>query len=76
MNVDYLCSFITEVLEKDPPYNAHVKFQDNTPSSGWASKELSALLKEAAETASEKFFGKAPQCIIFIYSTIILLLFL
>jgi acetylornithine deacetylase/succinyl-diaminopimelate desuccinylase-like protein len=49
------------VLEADPPYGAHVRFEPESPCDGWNAPELAGWLSEAMEQASETCFGK-PSC--------------
>ncbi|HVQ27294.1 MAG TPA: peptidase dimerization domain-containing protein, partial [Planctomycetota bacterium] len=48
------------VLEADPPYGAHVRFEPETPCDGWNAPELLPWLNGAMELASEACFGRPP----------------
>ena len=49
---------LKELLEADPPYGAHVVFQGEQGAAGWNAPELAPWLLDAAENASQRFFGK------------------
>ncbi len=49
---------VKELLEKDPPYGAHVSVEFNEPAQGWSAPELSPWLGQAIGEASETFYGK------------------
>ena len=49
---------VQELLEKDPPYGAHVSVEFNEPAQGWSAPELSPWLDQAIKEASETFYGK------------------
>lgn len=49
---------IKAVLEKDPPYGAHVEFTFDPPCAGWNAPALAPWLEAAASKASMDFFGK------------------
>jgi acetylornithine deacetylase/succinyl-diaminopimelate desuccinylase-like protein len=51
---------IKAVLEADPPYGAHVRFEPETPCNGWNAPELAPWLNEAMQRASEACFGRPP----------------
>eukprot|EP01089_Gocevia_fonbrunei_P022580 TRINITY_DN9177_c0_g1_i1.p1 TRINITY_DN9177_c0_g1~~TRINITY_DN9177_c0_g1_i1.p1 ORF type:complete len:480 (+),score=141.81 TRINITY_DN9177_c0_g1_i1:32-1471(+) len=50
---------IKELLEKDPPYGAHVEFANEHPAAGWASPISAPWLDKAIDTAANAFY-KAP----------------
>ncbi len=52
---------VKEVLEKDPPYHAQVRFSVDAPGAGWDSPPLSSWLADSLAEASELFFGQ-PVC--------------
>ncbi len=51
------------LLEADPPYGAHVRFDPDTPGSGWEAPPLAPWLQTALDRASEALFG-APAAMI------------
>jgi acetylornithine deacetylase/succinyl-diaminopimelate desuccinylase-like protein len=51
------------VLEADPPYGARVRFEPDTPGTGWESPALAPWLEEALGEASGAAFG-APAAMI------------
>ena len=48
---------LKELLEKDPPYGAHVEFEVEKSSTGWAAPSLKSWLADSIDTASKDFFG-------------------
>lgn len=50
---------VKELLESDPPYGAHVRFEPRVPADGWAMPEAAPWLSTALEEASQQFFGKS-----------------
>ena len=51
------------LLEADPPYGAHVRFEPDTPGSGWESPPLAPWLETALGEASTVAYG-APAAMI------------
>ncbi len=51
---------LKEVLEKDPPYGAKVRFEPEHSASGWNAPELTSWLGESLDRASTDFFGAPP----------------
>ncbi|WP_437780850.1 M20 family metallopeptidase [Sorangium sp. So ce1097] len=49
---------LKEALEKDPPYGAEVRFHVSEPSEGWDAPATAPWLHEAANKASQAFFGR------------------
>lgn len=49
---------IKETLETNPPYNAKVSFNWNTPATGWNAPEFSPWLNDAINEASEIYFNQ------------------
>jgi acetylornithine deacetylase/succinyl-diaminopimelate desuccinylase-like protein len=47
-----------DLLERDPPYGARVRFEPETPADGWNAPEFAPWLESACQRASETFFGK------------------
>jgi acetylornithine deacetylase/succinyl-diaminopimelate desuccinylase-like protein len=47
-----------KLLESDPPYDARITFEPDTPAGGWNAPALAPWLEESARTASTEFFGK------------------
>jgi acetylornithine deacetylase/succinyl-diaminopimelate desuccinylase-like protein len=49
---------VKALLEKDPPYGAHVSFEGASSANGWDAPPLSPWLASAFEAASQRYFGK------------------
>jgi acetylornithine deacetylase/succinyl-diaminopimelate desuccinylase-like protein len=49
---------LRELLERDPPYGAAVRFEPDWAASGWNAPPLAPWLGSALERASRRFFGK------------------
>jgi acetylornithine deacetylase/succinyl-diaminopimelate desuccinylase-like protein len=49
---------LKEILEKDPPYGARVRFEGEKAGSGWNAPELAPWLGKAVDEASKRHFGK------------------
>lgn len=49
---------ITEILTKDPPYNAKINVKVNISVNGWAAKNLNNSLKKSFSKSSNYLFGK------------------
>jgi acetylornithine deacetylase/succinyl-diaminopimelate desuccinylase-like protein len=47
-----------ELLERDPPYGARVRFEPEPSADGWNAPEFAPWLESACQKASEAFFGK------------------
>ncbi len=45
-------------LEADPPYGAHVRFEDGSANAGWDAPALAPWLERALDEASQRHFGK------------------
>ncbi|MCL5261142.1 MAG: M20/M25/M40 family metallo-hydrolase [Gammaproteobacteria bacterium] len=54
---------LKQVLEKNPPHAAKVKFTLSAIMTGWSERRLDAWLKKAIQHASEKYFGRPPLTI-------------
>lgn len=52
---------IKRLLEVDPPYGAHVKFDITNTGNGWAAVDTPKWLDEAYEKASMENFGNPPM---------------
>ena len=63
VDADAASARMKAMLEADPPYGAHVRFEPDPPGSGWESPPLSPWLEQALETASHATFG-APAAMI------------
>lgn len=48
---------VKETFEKDPPYQAEIKFELQSAVSGWVAPKLEKWLKECLSTASQNYFG-------------------
>lgn len=49
---------LKDILEADPPYGARVRFETETPGSGWHAPATQAWLAASVDRASTAFFGK------------------
>lgn len=49
---------LKELLERDPPYGARVRFEPEKESGGWDAPPLAPWLERATEAASMCFFGR------------------
>jgi acetylornithine deacetylase/succinyl-diaminopimelate desuccinylase-like protein len=49
---------LTRLIESDPPYGAHVRFECEQAASGWNAPSLEPWLRESVDGASRAFFGK------------------
>lgn len=49
---------LIEILEKNPPYNAKVKFHSEGAASGWNAPHMNEDLEKIIDEASQKFYGK------------------
>lgn len=49
---------VKRVLERDPPYGAHVQFDQEKPGAGWNSPALDGWLSASLAAASRAAFGK------------------
>ncbi len=63
VDADAATARLKAILEADPPYGAHVRFEPDTPGSGWESPPLAPWLEQALEQASGAAFG-APAAMI------------
>lgn len=48
---------VKELLERDPPYGARVRFEPEPPATGWNAPPLAPWLETAVDTASRAHFG-------------------
>jgi acetylornithine deacetylase/succinyl-diaminopimelate desuccinylase-like protein len=51
---------VRTLLEKDPPYGAHVEYEPGSSAAGWNAPALSAWLEQSLAHASEAVFGAPP----------------
>jgi acetylornithine deacetylase/succinyl-diaminopimelate desuccinylase-like protein len=49
---------LKKVLEKDPPYGAHVSFETEHAGEGWNAPELAPWLEASMDAASKAYFGR------------------
>ena len=49
---------VKELLEKDPPYNARVRFEADQAATGWNAPEVAPWLEQSLEQSSQQVFGK------------------
>jgi len=47
-----------EILERDPPYGARVRFEPEPPAQGWDAPPLASWLSDSLERASRAWFGR------------------
>lgn len=55
-------SRLKELIEKDPPYGARVRFEGEKASTGWHAPELAPWLAAAQDRASRSAFGNEAVC--------------
>lgn len=55
---DAAANTIKKILEQNPPYNASVNFELETPQTGWNAPEFSPWLETSMQRASQAYFGK------------------
>lgn len=48
-------------LERDPPFGAQVRFEVETPQSGWCAPPFAPWLAESIDRASQNYFGKPAK---------------
>ena len=51
-------SVLKELLERDPPYDAEVRFEPQQATSGWDAPAFSPWLRESMHRASTAYFGR------------------
>jgi acetylornithine deacetylase/succinyl-diaminopimelate desuccinylase-like protein len=51
-------ALVTELLTRDPPYGAHVRFDDAEGNDGWNAPKLAPWLETAVIESSQTYFGK------------------
>lgn len=61
VDAERAAKLVKQLLEKDPPYGAKVRFELEGPGSGWAAPDLAPWLEKAIDAASRAHFGK-PAC--------------
>lgn len=49
---------VKALLESDPPHGAKVRFEEETPATGWNAPEVAPWLDTACQKASQALFGK------------------
>jgi acetylornithine deacetylase/succinyl-diaminopimelate desuccinylase-like protein len=47
-----------ELLESDPPYGAHVRFETEKGGAGWVAPKVAPWLEQSVARASQTYFGK------------------
>lgn len=52
------CNDLKDLLERDPPYGARVRFETGTGATGWNAPEVAPWLTQSLEQASLDAFGK------------------
>jgi acetylornithine deacetylase/succinyl-diaminopimelate desuccinylase-like protein len=52
---------LTNLLESDPPYGAHVTFETEKGGGGWEAPKTASWLEESVERASQAYFGKGAM---------------
>jgi acetylornithine deacetylase/succinyl-diaminopimelate desuccinylase-like protein len=48
---------VKEILERDPPYGAHVAFEIESSMGGWNAPSTAPWLEQAIQDSSQRFFG-------------------
>lgn len=51
---------VKRALERDPPFGAHVVFEEEAGADGWQAPESPAWMEESVRAASLSYFGKEP----------------
>ena len=49
---------VKDVLERDPPYGAHVRFEPGTPTAGWNAPSFAPWLADSIDCASRRIYGR------------------
>ncbi|MHB1813657.1 MAG: M20/M25/M40 family metallo-hydrolase [Steroidobacteraceae bacterium] len=49
---------IQELLERDPPYGAQVRFEPGTPTAGWNAPSFAPWLASSIDSASRQIYGR------------------
>jgi acetylornithine deacetylase/succinyl-diaminopimelate desuccinylase-like protein len=52
---------VKEILEKDPPYGARVKYEHGQAATGWNAPATAAWLERAVDEASKRHYGKSAM---------------
>ncbi len=63
VDADRATEHMKAVLEADPPYGAHVRFEPDHAGSGWESPALAPWLEQALEAASTAAYGRPAAMI-------------
>jgi acetylornithine deacetylase/succinyl-diaminopimelate desuccinylase-like protein len=58
VNGDTAARALKDLLEEDPPYNATVRFEYDTPGTGWNAPTFTPWLAKALDDASSELFGR------------------
>ena len=58
LGADTASERLKSLLETDPPYGAKVTFDADSAATGWNAPALAPWLEAAAESASDRFFGR------------------
>ena len=58
VNGDTAARALKDLLEDDPPYNAAVKFEYDSPGTGWNAPTFTPWLSKALDSASSELFGR------------------
>jgi acetylornithine deacetylase/succinyl-diaminopimelate desuccinylase-like protein len=58
LDADAATAALAKLMESDPPYGATVEFESEQGAAGWNAPEFSPWLLEAAENASQAYFGR------------------
>jgi acetylornithine deacetylase/succinyl-diaminopimelate desuccinylase-like protein len=58
VNPEAATTALKNLVEKDPPYGARVKFEPEQGAAGWNAPEFSDWLLKSADNASQTYFGK------------------
>ena len=60
LDAEKASAVLREVLEKDPPYGAHIAFEPGSSAVGWNAPALAPWLEKSLARASETAFGAPP----------------
>ena len=58
LDAEVAADAIKQALERDPPNGARVRFEVETPQTGWCAPAVEPWLARSLMTASERFFGR------------------
>ncbi len=60
VDAEKAANVLKQILEADPPYGARVRFEPDTPGTGWNAAATAPWLNAALDSASRAAWGQAP----------------